>query len=512
MSTSPTPPSNYASLLKASTILGGAQGINYLITLLRIKVVAVLLGPGGVGLISLYQSLVTLMGTVAGLGLGSSGIRSVAEAHATGNAAQTAVAVSTLRRLSWMAGIIGWLVTAALSYPISSLTFGDKHHALGISILGACLLFGTVSAGQMAVIQGVRRIGDIARLQILATVSGTFVAVVLYTWLREEGIIPVLILTSVISFACTWWFSSKIKLESAPLPWRRFWNDSKHVVSLGLAFVWSAVLAAAVAFATRFLIIRDFGTDANGIYQSAWAISGMFAGFLLSAMGTDYFPRLSAVAHDHSQMNRLVNEQTEIGILLAFPGLLGTMVFAPWLMQIFYSAKFVSAAPLLPWFVLGIFFKIISWPMGFIMQAKGATRLFVVTETLFNVCLIVVTILLLKNHGPKGAAYAYALLYGVYILAILAMSSIMTGFRWSREAILLLVLTSTMVTVTMLAHRFLPQNPAMLAGATLSFASIIFSGRQIVRRLGPGKRWVSFLSRIPFSGFVFNIPNQPKGH
>ena len=41
---------------------------------------------------------------------------------------------------------------------------------------------------------------------------------------------------------------------------------------------------------------------------------------MLTAMGTDFLPRLTAASHDNATMNPLVNEQTEMGIVIAIPG------------------------------------------------------------------------------------------------------------------------------------------------------------------------------------------------
>jgi PST family polysaccharide transporter len=64
-------------------------------------------------------------------------------------------------------------------------------------------------------------------------------------------------------------------------------------------------------------------------------------------MGADYYPRLTGVAHDHAAVNRLVNEQTEIGLLLAVPGLLATLALAPWIIRLFYTSEFLPAVELL---------------------------------------------------------------------------------------------------------------------------------------------------------------------
>jgi PST family polysaccharide transporter len=57
--------SSYGQILKSSSIVGGAQAINYVVGLLRTKAVALLLGPSGVGLVGLYVSAIGLVGTFA---------------------------------------------------------------------------------------------------------------------------------------------------------------------------------------------------------------------------------------------------------------------------------------------------------------------------------------------------------------------------------------------------------------------------------------------------------------
>lgn len=126
-------------------------------------------------------------------------------------------------------------------------------------------------------------------------------------------------------------------------------------------------------------------------------------------MGADFYPRLTAVIHDKVQATRMVNEQTEIGILLALPGLLGTLIFAPWAMEIFYTQHFLPGAELLPWLVLGVFGRVISWPMGFIQLAMGASRWFMATETIFIALQAALVLWLVPAYGVVGAAYAFAL-------------------------------------------------------------------------------------------------------
>ena len=73
------------------------------------------------------------------------------------------------------------------------------------------------------------------------------------------------------------------------------------------------------AYVVRILIVKHAGVDAAGLYQSAWGLGGLYIGFILQAMGTDFYPRLTAIANDNTECNRLVNEQAHVSLLLAGP-------------------------------------------------------------------------------------------------------------------------------------------------------------------------------------------------
>ena len=190
--------------------MGGANGLNYLVALVRVKIIAVLLGPAGVGLVSLYMSAIGLVGTVSGLGIGSSGVREVALAFSRQDPKAAARAVRILRRACWVTGLLGWALAASLAPLLSTWVTGSTEHAVAIAVLGVTLLLGAVNGGQTALLQGVRRIGDIARANVVAMLLNTGLAIGLYAWLGARGIVPVLVVTAAVSLAVSWWFSRRV--------------------------------------------------------------------------------------------------------------------------------------------------------------------------------------------------------------------------------------------------------------------------------------------------------------
>lgn len=491
---------SYGQILKSSSIVGGAQAITLIIGMIRTKLVAVLLGPSGVGLVAFFHSATGLVGTVSGLGIAQSSVRQVAEAAGNGDPERIALTVLVLRRVCWLTGLLGWLLIAALSWPLSMWAFTTGERAWALALLGGSLFLAAISGGQTALLQGLRRIGDIAKLQIASALLGALVSVGLYAWLGERGIVPAILISAAVALLSSWWLSRKVPISSVELTWRQTATEARRFVSLGLAFMWAGLLTAGVGLATQSMISRKFGLDANGIYQAAWGLSGVFAGFILTAMGTDFYPRLTAVANINQEVNRQVNEQTEVGVLLALPGLLATLVFSPWVIRLFLTAKFLPAADLLPWFVLGICGRVICWPIGYILLAKGASRAFALTETLFNLCHVLLIWLGLQLFGLVGAAAAFVIMYASYTVAMLWVAGRLTGFRWSSSVSRLLVTAVALVALAYATVTLLSPLAAAFIGTALVVSGTIYSIRQLTARLGSAHRISRLVSRLPMVG------------
>ncbi len=490
-------PASYSQILKASSIIGGAQGINLLLGMVRIKFTAVLIGPLGVGLVGNLGAIQGVVGTIAGLGIQSSGVRDVAEAVGKGDQDAIGRTVLALRRVCWLTGLLGAGAMAALSPLLSRWTFGNHDYALEIALLGLVILFGNLAGGQMALIQGYRRIGDLARLNIIGSVAGTLISITCYLSLGLDGIVPALLLMSAVQLAAAWHFARRVPVPAVRMTWIESLRTAGGMVRLGLVFMWSGLIVSLVGYLTRALITQEISLEAVGIFSAAFALSGMLVNFVLGAMGADYYPRLTAVATDHQAVNRLVNEQTEIGLLLAVPGLLATLSLAPWIIRLFYTDAFLPAAELLQWFILGCLGRVVSWPLGFVMLALGKGRWFFITETGANALHLLLIVVGLITLGVEGTAIAFFLLYLAYTAAMLGVARHLTGFAWSGANRRLMMWLLPIVAVTFLAARLLPLWPATGFGVMATMVASVLCLRGLVQRIGVEHRIVQAACRVP---------------
>ncbi len=194
----------------------------------------------------------------------------------------------------------------------------------------------------------------------------------------------------------------------------------------------SGMLTMGAAYAIRIMIVREIGFEAAGLYQSAWTIGGLYVGFILRAMGADFYPRLTAVVKDRAECNRLVNEQAEVSLLLAGPGIIGTLALAPLVIPVLYSSAFGPAVEVLRWICLGATLQVITWPIGFIIVAEGRQGLFFWSEFAYTLLYMAMAWAFVRFQGLNGAGMAFFASYILHWLIVYPIVRWLTGFAWSR--------------------------------------------------------------------------------
>lgn len=493
---------SYAQILKASSIMGGAAGINLLLGMVRVKFAAVLIGATGVGLNASFGALQGVFGTLAGLGIQSSAVRDIAAAVGKGDQQAIGRAVLTLRRICWLTGLVGMAAMMILSPWLSQLTFGHRDYTMDIAALGLIILFANLSSGQMALIQGMRRIGDMAKANIFGAAAATVAALGFYSTLGLRGIVPALVSVAAIQLALSWYFARQVPVPQVQLSMRQTLNEARGMVRLGLVMMSNGLMGSAVSYITITLITQQEGVQAVGLYSGAYALSGMFANFVLSAMGADYYPRLTGVAHDKTAMKRMVNEQTEIGLLLALPGLIATMALAPCILQIFYSREFLGATALLQWFTLGCLGRVISWPLGYVLLALGKGKWYLLTETSFNAVHVVLIAMGLRQFGVEGVAIAFFVMYTGYATTVYLVSRHLIGFSWSGQSMKIVFFALPPLAATFIAARVMPIWSASIVGFVLTMLVGVFCLRGLATRVGPEHRLVRAIAKIPGSKYI----------
>ena len=496
----------YGQILKSSAIIGGSSAVNIGLNIIRTKVMAILLGPAGFGLFGVYNAILDLVRSVGGMGINTSGVRQIAEADGTGDKVKLAKTVITLRRVAFGCAAFGALLLVAFSKPISQFSFGDLNHVGMLMMLALAVVFLDISAGQAAVIQGLRRLGDLARMNIRGAIYGTIlsIAIVFYFYQQgepERGIVPALVAVAAMTVLTSWWYARQVKVEPVRMTATEISTEVSGLLKLGLVFMTTALMSMAVAYVVRIIVLRQLGESDAGYFSAAWQLGGIYVGFILSAMGTDFYPRLTAVAKDDTECNRLVNEQTEVGLLMAGPGVLGTLTFAPIVILLFYSDRFAPAVEILRWICLGMLLRVASWPMGFILGAKGLRKAIFFSELAVSLFQIGLAWLCVKRFGVDGAGIAFFGTYIVYGLMIFIIVRSVSGFTWSGENIRIGLVFSIVIAAVFVGWYYLPRYVAVSGSIIATTVMSYLSAKKLcalvpLDRLPRPVRWVAKILKL----------------
>jgi enterobacterial common antigen flippase len=316
---------------------------------------------------------------------------------------------------------------------------------------------------------------------------------------RENGIVPFLIAAALGQVVTSWWYARRVRVQHVAITWRKTWELSRGMLSLGLTFVVTGLAVAGSVYAIRLIINHYAGEAAVGLYQSAFTISSVYVGFVLAAMGADYYPHLAGLGEDVQKRNQLVNDQMEMAILLAVPGLVAALVLSNLLIWAMYSRGFEGATEILRWQVLGLLGRIISWPLGFLVLARADKTAFLWSEVVSNAVHVALVFWGTSRFGVAGAGAAFAGLYLFHVVLIYWITRIRHGYAW-RKTTGRIVLLGTLAVLFAFVTTFAPSSGWRLALGLMVLVPVsIVCLRGLIDRVGREETkgvFLKFCSRL----------------
>lgn len=488
--------SSYKQIFKATSIFGGAQIFNIIVSLVRSKFIAVLLGPAGMGIAGLLFSTTGLIGSITNFGLGASAVRNVSVAAAAGNHEKVGTTVSVIRRLVWITGLFGTLSTFFLSSFLSELTFGNKSYSVAFMAVSITLLLSQLSAGQNAILQGMRKLNYLVKADVAGTLVGLFVSVPIYYKFGIKGIVPAIIISTFLGFFFSWFFVSKLHLPKVHIRKSVFKSESSAILKMGFMLSLSGLITVVASYLLRVYIGRTGGIEEVGFYNAGFAIINTYVGMIFTAMATDYYPRLAGVSSDNNAIRNAINEQAEIAILLIAPILVGFLTFIQRAIVLLYTEEFIAVNGMLHWAALGMFFKTVSWAIGFVFLAKGSPRMFFWNELVANVYLLLFNMLGYKYLGLNGLGVSFLAGYCLFLLQVFVVAKRSYAFSFKGEfyKIFFIQLLIGIVCFTVVAKYGPPFS--YLIGLVFIISSAAYSFFELNRRLAISQLWPRLLRKF----------------
>lgn len=399
---------SYRHILKYTGIFGGVQGLNVLIGLVRTKLVAILLGPSGMGLASLFNTTVGFVSQATNLGLPISAVRQMSELYDRGDQEAINHFVKVIRGWSLLTALVGMLVCVAIGPFLSQTTFAWGDHSLHFMLLSPAVGMMAITGGETAILKSMRKLGSIAIIQVLAVVAALAISVPVYYVFGESGIVPVIVMMAFATMVLT----LKQSLKLIPLQLRGakgMLGEGMEMVRLGVAFTLAAVIGTASEMLIRSYLNVTGDLDILGLYNAGYMLTITYAGMVFSAMEADYYPRLSAVQHDIEATNETVNRQMKVSLLLISPMLAALIIALPLLVPMLFSGKFLPVVGMAQVAALAMYMKVLTLPVAYITLARGYSLSYLFLESCYFVVFVVLIIVGYQYWGLFGTGLAITL-------------------------------------------------------------------------------------------------------
>ena len=403
----------------------------------RYKFVALEVGAQGIGVLGILTSAANFGVIFFSLGMNTSGVQATSAALAD-DAKFQKVRSALLVGSSWLGGL-GGLVVVVLGLTVGTLLLpGDADPAVMIA-LGVALFAMVVFGAQLALLNGMGRVKSLAICNTFGALTGTVATIAALQVSGRAGIIAALAAGPLATLLSSTWFVIRVPKPPSRPPFNEWRPELRGLLTLGGVVMFGLILTSGTQLIIRVWLERQQGLTAAGHFQAAWTITTMYLGFVLMALAVEYYPRISKQIENITRLNKSVDAQIRIALLLGGPVLLWMIVFSPFVLHLLYAVDFQAATGILRLQLFGDILKIVGWAVAFLLLARKARGAFFIGELSFNVCYLAIALPLASQGGLEGLGLAYVGAYALYVVVVLVLAFRETGFALSRTTWLLTI-------------------------------------------------------------------------
>ncbi|MEW5748724.1 MAG: oligosaccharide flippase family protein [Candidatus Thermoplasmatota archaeon] len=406
-------------ILKAMSKTSGGFAVSSLLGVASSKIMAVILGPAGVGLYSMLIQMSQTSGLLATLAGGPALVQGIAR--------REKAARERYVRAIFLIFLIGGFVTAlalVITAPVIApavLGSGDSVNVWLVRFLSlpvALNAFATYFAG---ILNGYRAIGRMAVIQIvvagtnaaiaypvcLAADSGYLLALV---WLMTATSSMSLVLNLYVALRNGWIKPLVLRLRES------FDKESvRHFVSLAGTTLATALLSSFVLLIVRLSIIQNGGMDKAGVFNAAWSLSMTYVGAILVSCGTYYLPTLSKTNAQGEKLS-LIRDYLRISIMIIVPIAVFIVTAKQFVISLLFSGEFLEATSMTRWMLVGDYMRVTGWVLAMPMFAYADVRTFLALECCSSMGFLTISLGAMDVLSSlEGVGISYVVVNSVYV-------------------------------------------------------------------------------------------------
>lgn len=395
-----------------------------IITLIRIssgfissKVIAIYTGTSGVALVGAFSNFISIVLTFANGAINTGVIKYTAEYGEDKDKLKSLFSTS-LKISLYCSGTVGVLLLLLASF-FSNLVFVSEEYSNLIRVFGGTIILYSLNSLLIAILNGKKQIRVYTIVNTIGSIVSLLFTLFLVYYFKLDGALYALVLSQSIVFFVTVFMITKSDWFDINYFKNRFDVDVfKKLSHFSLMAIVTALTIPLSQIVIRSMLIGRLGVDAAGIWQGMMRISDGYLMLITSSLATYYLPKLASLHTDKELRTEIIH-----GYKIILPAVFFSCIVIYFLrffiIKVLYTSDFSSMSDLFFYQLLGDFFKMGSWILGYLLLAKSMTKLFIITEILFSLLYITLGFVCVEYFGLVGVTIAFAINYFFYLICMI---------------------------------------------------------------------------------------------
>lgn len=403
-------------IVKVSSWTGLSAIIRIATQFLTAKVLAVTVGPVGVAQLGQLSNAMGIAMAAATAAITVGVTKYIAE-HQQQPEQQEAYIRSA-------SGIIG-VCSIAISIIIISVTpwlgpalFKTDVYNKALYVMGGTIALYAFHTLWVAILNGYNQFKKIVIINIVTSIGGLLLTLLLVYQFSTIGAMMAFVLGQSVICLVTYFFVKEQSWWAAGRPGLQV--SKKMAVQLGrfsIMAIVAALVTPIVQIVIRSMVQERVSPVAAGIWDGMNRLSGTYLLLITSTLAVYYLPKL-AVLKETSEVKAEINSTYKLVMPLLLAGSIVVYLCRSVVVKLLFSAEFLPMTDLFAFQLTGDCLKIASWIIGYMMWARGYVKIFVITEIIAGVLLVLATHFCLQQYGLQGTAIAYCINYAAYFCYI----------------------------------------------------------------------------------------------
>ncbi|KGO90084.1 O-antigen translocase [Flavobacterium suncheonense] len=392
-------------------------GLNFILGLVSVNIVAQLLGPSGMALMGSFRNFTALSKSFSSLGINASVVRLFVE-NKEDKQALTKI-YSTFFWLLTLVSVFVGVMILLFSNPISNYLFSTSEYSFAVQLFGLLLPLFVLNAFWIAIYNGLQCFKNIVIIQMMSSVIVFVLTVSLIYYGKLTGALISIAVCDLIMFIITALFVYRNKSDFS---FQLEKTISKPYLSVIGEFSKMALLSAVIVPVTLILIrnlIIDFqSVEKAGIWEAINRISGFYMMFFTSGLSLYYMPKLAELKTD-AEFREELRYYFKTLIPLFTVVLILVYLLKDFIISVALTNEFKEVNSLMIWQLTGDFLRMITLAFGYQILVKTMTKKYIAVEVVFNLSYLVLSYFLMQTQQVEGVVKAYFIANFLSLIVVL---------------------------------------------------------------------------------------------